>query len=556
MKEKRSRRQPVSAQVSHCSLAVGRGNSARRAVSTRYLLGALLFTTTSIGTVHAADIKIEEITLEQLNAGYASGRFTAAKVTQAYLDRISKYEATYNAYTAINPRALDEANESDRRRKVGDPLGPLEGVPVAIKESLDMAGFPQTMGWDKLSPESGGIALIPVKDATVVERLRKAGAIILGRTNMPAFAADGSKAASSWAGETRNVYDLLRAPGASSSGTATAVSGNLALLGIAEETGGSIQNPAGAQGLVGIKTSFGLVPGSGVVPLRGSTHDVIGVHGRTVRDAAVMLDVIAGYSFEDPKTIASIGHLPEGGYTSMLRPDALKGKRIGLYGVGWTPKEKEISAETKRLYERAVEELERRGAIVVKDPFDGTNIGELITSSSTKIGVQPIAFDMERYLRNYPADAPVRSVKELFDKTNDWPVAWQKRYETREKMPDPASVPDLSKFVETKATGLRIIDEVMKKHRLDAFVYPQALWETPLLSEKKEVEPTTVPVINITGLPQINVPAGVYEDGMPFSLAFFGRMWSEADLLGMAYDYEQATHYRKVPLLTETQASK
>src|SRR5690606_38771576 len=231
-------------------------------------------------------------------------------VVKAYLDRIKLYDPSYNAFTTMNTKALEQAKELDKRRAKGEKLGKLAGIPVVIKEGVDMAGFPQTMGWDKLSPESGGLAFIPEKDATIVARLKAADAIILGRTNMPAFASDGARATSSWDGDTYNVVNKKLVPGASSSGTAAAVSGNMAVLGVAEETGGSIQNPAGAQALVGVKTTFGLVPTSGVVPLRGSTHDVLGPNVRTVRDAAVMLDVIAGYSYEDPKTVASIGNMP------------------------------------------------------------------------------------------------------------------------------------------------------------------------------------------------------------------------------------------------------
>ena len=255
----------------------------------------------------------EEITVDELLSGYESGDYTTEEVVQAHLDRIAKYEPKYNAFTVLNPNVLEEAREIDRKRKAGEKLGPLAGVPIVIKESVDVAGFPSTMGWEPLAPEKGGIALIPEKDAPVVARLKEAGALIIGKTNIPAFSASGTNASTSWEGDTYNAFGRQFAPGGSSSGTAMAVSGNFAVLGIAEETGGSIQNPAAAQGVVGIKPTFGLVPNVGVVPLGGSTRDVIGPHARTVKDAARMLDVIAGYSHEDPKTVASIGNMPEGG---------------------------------------------------------------------------------------------------------------------------------------------------------------------------------------------------------------------------------------------------
>ncbi|MEK5080777.1 amidase [Solibacillus sp. FSL W7-1436] len=462
---------------------------------------------------------------------------------KAYLDRIKLYDPSYNAFTTMNTKALEQAKELDKRRAKGEKLGKLAGIPVVIKEGVDMAGFPQTMGWDKLSPESGGLAFIPEKDATIVARLKAADAIILGRTNMPAFASDGARATSSWDGDTYNVVNKKLVPGASSSGTAAAVSGNMAVLGVAEETGGSIQNPAGAQALVGVKTTFGLVPTSGVVPLRGSTHDVLGPNVRTVRDAAVMLDVIAGYSYEDPKTVASIGNMPVGGYTSKLSTMSLSGKRIGLYGPGWGGEE--LTKETQQLYEEAIKVLKARGAIVVTDPFADTKFAEY--STSPNLGVRTLAYDMEQYLNKQGPGVVAHSVDELFKKAGAYPDVFKNQYP--DGLPNVKVAPDLSDFVNTKTTYMRMINGVIDKYDLDAFVYPQTWKEIPLLDSKDSFGNTTVPEINIAGIPQVNLPAGYYKSGTPFSLAFFGKAWSEAELLGMAYDYEQATHHRKAPVL-------
>ena len=486
----------------------------------------------------------EEMTLQQLEKGYETGEYTAEEVVRAYLDRIAEYEPNYNAFTFMNPSALDDARAIDRKRAAGEPLGPLAGVPIVVKESVDMAGFPSTMGWAPLSKEKGGIEIFPAQDAPVVARLKAAGAIILGKTNIPAFSNSGTRASTSWDGDTYNAVDRRLVPGGSSSGTATAVSGNFAMLGIAEETGGSIQNPAAAQALVGIKPTFGLVPNAGVVPLGGSTRDVIGPHARTVHDAAAMLDVIAGYTREDPKTVASIGNMPQGGYTSELNAQALKGKRIGLYGQGW--RDQELTDETEALYDRAVNELEKRGATVVADPFAGTDFAKIVKEASSNGVTETVFYDMEDYLSRMSPDSPIHSVQELIDKTGRTPPVLERN---NGKLPDPNAVPDLSGFAELRAELLDIIGSVMDKYRLDALVFPQMYKETPLLSSDDNIGATTVPEINIAGVPLVTVPAGYYKSGSPFELAFTGRMWSEADLLGMAYDYEQATHYRKAPTL-------
>jgi amidase len=279
----------------------------------------------SSSSANPRPIDVTTLTLTGIQEGYQRGRFTAQELVQAYLDHIARYEPTYNAFTFLNEHALAQAQEFDRRRKGGKPLGPLAGVPVVIKESMDVVGFPSTAGWALMSSQAGGVDLFPAQNATVVQRLLDAGAIVIGKTNIPAFSDDGTRANSSWAGPTYNAVDRTLAPGASSSGTATAVAAGFAPVGLAEETGGSIQNPAGAQSLVGVKPTFGLVPTSGVVPLAASTRDVVGPIARTVRDAALVLDAIAGYSPEDPKTAAAVGQPPASGYTSHLRKSALRG---------------------------------------------------------------------------------------------------------------------------------------------------------------------------------------------------------------------------------------
>ena len=496
-------------------------------------------------TAAEKNFQYEEITVAELLAGYKNGTFTTEAVVKAYLDRIALYEPNYNAFTMMNAKALEEAREVDRLRKAGETLGPLAGVPIVIKEAVDMAGFPSTMGWAPLSKEKGGIELIPELDAPVVARLKAAGAIIIGRTNIPAFSASGTRATTSWDGDTYNAVNRKLVPGASSSGTATAISGNFAVLGIAEETGGSIQNPAAAQAIVGIKPTFGLVPNSGVVPLGGSTRDVIGPHARTVRDAAVMLDVIAGYSFEDPKTVASIGNIPRNGYTSKLNKNALQGKRIGLYGPGW--RDQELTDETQALYDRAIEELKAQGAVVVADPFAGTEFASFFKSSGN-VGVESVIYDMESYLKRLGNSSPIKSVDELLEKTGESPSIFN-RYNG--DLPDPTSAADLTNFVQVRTKLLGIVDDVMEKNDLDGFVYPQMFKETPLLSSEDNIGATTVSELNVAGIPLVTVPAGYYKSGSPFALAFMGKMWSEADLLGMAYDYEQATKYRKAPSLVE-----
>ena len=301
---------------------------------------------------------LETLTIAAIHDGLQAGTFTAEALTLACLDRVRALNGRYNAIIFENAAALDVARDIDRRQAAGEPLGALAGVPVVVKDPMDMVGFPTTAGWKLLYSGTGGVDLMPATDSPVVARMRAADAVILGKTNVPVLSHTGSHANDSWAGPTINVAIEDRVPGGSSAGTAAAVASCMCVVGLAEETGGSIQNPASAQGLVGIKPTIGLVPNAGVVPL-SANRDVVGPIARTVTDAALCLDVLAGYSAEDPKTLASVGKIPVRGYTAALSRDALQGKRIGLYGPGW--RDQPLSEETIELYARAQSDLVAAG---------------------------------------------------------------------------------------------------------------------------------------------------------------------------------------------------
>jgi Asp-tRNA(Asn)/Glu-tRNA(Gln) amidotransferase A subunit family amidase len=510
-------------------------------------------------TVEAGNIDVTELTIADVQAGFAAGTFTSEALTMAHLERIARYEPYYNAFTYMNEAALADARTIDARRAAGEALGPLAGVPVVIKEAMDMVGLPSTGGWAPLSSRAGGFDLMPGQDAPVVARLKAAGAVILGKTNIPAFSFDGARANTSWDGPTYNAVDRDICPGASSSGTATAIAASFAVVGLAEETGGSIQNPGAAQSLVSVKPTFALIPNTGVAPLAGSTRDVVGPHARTVRDAALLMDVLAGYTPADPKTVAAIGKLPPGGYASRLSLTALRGKRLGLYGAGW--RTKPISEETAALYGTAIEELKMRGAVLVDDPFAGTGFSALTDNAGfDSRGLESIVFDFDNFLRRMGPGAAATSFKALAAMLPSDPFAedgplgrlTKNSAVVRKSLEDPTVPPDLDEFVAARTAYLDLFESVMAEKQLDGLVFPQSEAALPGIFSKEEYPATTVSEINIAGLPGVTVPAGEYGNGAPFALIFVGRMWSEAELLGFAYDYEQATKHRIVPALVET----
>ena len=500
-----------------------------------------------------------EMTVADAQAAFAAG-VTAEALARRFLDRIAAYNPRYNAVIVMNPDAIADARAIDRRRAAGEALGPLAGIPVVIKDTMDVKGLPSTGGWHFLSSAAGGTDLIPETDSPVVARMRAAGCVMLGKTNVPVLSATGSHANDSWAGPTINVAAPACIPGGSSAGTAAAVAASMAVLGLAEETGGSIQNPASAHGLVGLKPTFGLVPNAGVMPLAGSTRDVVGPIARCVRDAALTLDVLAGYTAADPKTVAGIGKRPKGGYTAKLSPTALAGKRLGLYGPGW--RDRGLSPETTALYRRAQDEIAARGATLVPDPLAGSGfaaIGRPVEGSDhyDARGMESVAFDLHLYLQRMGPSASLRGFADFAAATAAEDCFGPGGVlEFMHQLPqfgpalaDPLSPPDLSDFLAAREAYLAILDDVMARERLDGFVFPQMRDALPPLHGTETLHETTVCELNIAGLPGLTMPAGAYASGAPFNLIFVGPLWGEAELLAMGYDYETATRHRRAPAL-------
>jgi amidase len=494
---------------------------------------------------------VVELTAEQIQADYQVGRYTAVQLTLAFLDRIQRYEDHYNAFISMNPEALREAEALDAEFRENGPRGPLHGVPVVVKDNMDMAGLVTTAGFRGFSSEDGGVPMIPGRDAIAVARLRQAGAIILGKTNLPDFAGHGTRTNSSVGGVTLNPYNTAKAPGGSSGGTATAVNASFAVLGLGTETGGSIQNPAAAQALVGVKPTYGLVPLSGVFPMDATYVDVVGPLARSVRDAALVLDVLAGPALEDLATFAAQEHIPEEGYAANLRTGSLRGKRFGLVGPGWREGFLPLAPETEAHYRNAIEALRAQGAQVVEDPFAGRGFVELYGERPR--GGRSGSYDLFGYLQNLGPGAAFRSIEE-------WEVLTGESFRGSSRRRPPVAPTATEEGDAYQAWRMRLrtlFREVLDEHELDGLFFPQAGAPVPDLiqdPERPEHNPNNHPelpsnIVNALGVPTVTLPFAYYEDGTPFVLAFIGRMWSEAELLSWAYDLEQATRARKPPAL-------
>jgi Asp-tRNA(Asn)/Glu-tRNA(Gln) amidotransferase A subunit family amidase len=495
--------------------------------------------------------ELTALTIAELAAALASRQVSAREVLDAYLERIGSYEPSYNAFVTMNFRAQEEAAAIDLARAEGRTLGPLAGVPIAVKDTIDVAGLPTTGGWAGFLEAAGGIDLIPEHDAVVVRRLRAAGGLILGKTNLPIFAGSGWNANDSVDGPTYNALDRRWSPGGSSTGTATAVAAGFAAGGLGAETGGSIQNPAAAQSLVGVKPTFGLVSNEGAMPQAASTRDVIGPITTTVRDAAILLDVLAEPGWTAGEAAAQRDQTGTvGGYSSALTTSALRGARIGLYGAGWRRGGTEaLAPATATLYERAIRRLEARGVMVVSDPFDGSGFADLaeIVDGYDLRGYEDLPYELDRYLRNLGQSATVHSMAE-YERTTGrslfgehGPIRnWPRRLPSlAQNLRRPSAPPDLSDFLRLKRRYLEIFGRVMARHGLAALVFPQHTEPIGPIDGGR-VDGTTVSEINIAGLPAVVVPDGEYSSGKPFSLIFVGMPHTERSLLALAYDYEQA----------------
>jgi Asp-tRNA(Asn)/Glu-tRNA(Gln) amidotransferase A subunit family amidase len=513
---------------------------------------------------------VVELTVEEVQRGLRSGRFTAEGITLEFLDRIRRFEPAYNAIISMNPAALEEARALDEEYRLKGPRGPLHGVPLVIKDNIDYGGLVTTAGYSGFSTAAGGIDMVPDDDASVVERLRGAGAIILAKTNMPDFAGHGTRTESSVAGVTLNPYNVEKAPGGSSGGTATAVNASFAVAGLGTETGGSIQNPSSAQALVGVKPTFGLVPLEGVVPMSATYVDVVGPIARNVWDAATILDVIAGPTEEDPRTAEAVGHLPPAGYAAGLSETALVGKRFGLVGPGWRTSFLPLAPETEEFYGEAIAALEAQGASVVEDPFAGT---DFIQKYQERRGTRSAGEDeMSGYLEGLGEDASFHSIREWEELTGE---AFRRGSGNRQGRPqrsdsarslprggseEPTPPDSTLTFPEWRRGIQELFRSVLEENDLDGLFFPQAGAPIPDLVEdpsRPDYNPNNHPelpsnIVNDMGLPVVTLPFGYYEDGTPFVLAFIGDIWTEPELLAYAYDLEQAVSGRVPPHLSES----
>ena len=483
----------------------------------------------------AETFELEEITVGELQNGMREGRFRAQSIAEAYLQRIDaldKHGPALNSIIELNPDALRIATEMDEERRRGRVRGPLHGIPVLIKDNIDTA--------DRMHTTAGSLALaesIAPRDAAVVTRLRDAGAVILGKTNLSEWANFRSNhSTSGWSGRgglTKNPYVLDRNGCGSSTGTGVAVSANLAAIGVGTETDGSVVCPSSASGLVGIKPTLGLLGGSGIIPIAHS-QDTAGPMCRTVADAALLLGVLAGKD-----------------YAGSLDKNGLRGARIGVARKFFG-----FNDHVDRLMKEAIDAIKRAGATIV-DPADMATTGKY-DDDELEVLLFEFKADINKYLAGLAPNVRARTLADLIKfneehREQEMPYFGQELF-TRAEAKGPLTDP---KYKKARAKCVRLsrtegIDALLKAHKLDAAIAPTGgpVWVTDLVNGDHFSGGYST-ASAVAGYPHVTVPAGM-AFGLPVGLSFFAGKNSEATLIKLAYAFEQATRARRKPSFRPT----
>ncbi len=515
----------------------------------------------SASALRATEIKIEDATIADLQAAFAKGTLTSEKLTELYLARIAAYDKQgpkLNTVITLNQKALAEAKALDAERKAGHVRGPLHGVPIVLKDNYNTFDLPTTAGSQLLEGS------IPPADAYMVKKLREAGAVIVAKVNLSEFAGGGSVTGgasppvpngfSSEGGQTRNPHDLTRGPAGSSGGTGSAIAAGFAQFGLGSDTGGSIRNPCSANGIAGLKPTHGLVSRAGIVPL-ALTFDTGGPMARNVYDVAVALGAMTGVDPADDATKKSAGKF-EKDYTKFLKAGSLKGVRVGVARDFFGK-----DTGTDLVMEQALVTLKKLGATLVDVKFPDYLLAEkqplLIMMVSAEFKAQ-IAGYLKTIKPGYP-----KTLAELAVKANDPAFGYRSPEKAAGLKLTNATALDLTDpvYLAAKNDALPSVQagvlSLFAKYNVDTIVYPTV--PRPALP----IEPPATPLpldapaafANLTGFPDLIVPAGVTPEGLPVTISFFGPAFSEPKLLAYGYDFEQAAQARVLPKTTPILAS-
>lgn len=512
------------------------------------LATALLLSMASTARAQRA-IDLDAATITELNAAFDAGTLSAVQLVSRYLARIAAYDrqgAAIHAVVTLNPRALETARALDAERKANGKRSLLHGIPFVLKDNYDTRDMPTTGGSVLLE------GYVPARDAVLVQKLRDAGAIVLAKVNMSEFASSG--AYSSLGGQTRNPHDVAYSPGGSSGGTGAAVAAAFAQFGLGTDTGGSIRGPASVNGIAALKPTHGLLSRTGIIPLALS-FDTGGPMARSVTDVAIALGVMTGHDAADTATRRSEGHA-ERDYTKYLQANALRGARIGI-ARDFTG----FDAEVDWIMESSLDAMRKAGATIVEVRFPKWML-DAKDAWYTAVRFPEFAPQLADYLRNTPVGYP-KSLAEMIERTRSLPSLGAN-----------GASPNASrwaKFVNELASGSTddyryrsvrdhalpmmrdVVNGVLAVNQLDAIVYPtQSVKPARIDNAGNSAAPDAMNIANLTGFPDLIVPAGFSDNRLPIGISFLGGAWSEPKLIALGYSFEQLTRARRRPVTTPT----
>ena len=502
----------------------------------RPLIASLALASAALLPIDAAAIDLRSATVQDINRAFEAGTLTSEELVRRYIARIEAYNEqgpALRAVISIAPNALERARELDEERRRSGPRSPLHGIPIIVKDTVDTVDAPTSGG------AIGYANTYPPLDATIIRKVKDSGAIILGKGNLDEFNL-GSSGESSVFGQTLNPYDLTRNPGGSSSGPGVSVTAGFAALGIGTETGASIRSPSSNSSLVGLAPTQGLISRTGLLPI-SYTQDRAGPMARSVWDAALLATYMRGLDGADLFTHASLGKIPEQPYTDFLREDGLRGARIGVLRDLF--REGAEYAEINGLIEKEIEVLIEQGAVVMDGLSTGIDLVKFfpLARASTEEFLE--AFRV--YAERRGDTLPYPTLQSLVDSGQMLPRLRESYQRYIDEGPTEFDALYLSKL-QNRETIRELLIELMDRYDLDALVHPfKGLAAPPLGTGDRG--PRDNPISAITGLPALVVPAGVNSEGLPISIEFLGRPFSEQVLFQLGYGYEQATRHRIVP---------
>ncbi len=505
-----------------------------------HLCAFLLVTLGVIATpAQAATFDLSTATIADINAAIDAGALSSEKLVDLYLKRIEAYDKKgpkVNSVITLNSKALEEARALDAERTAKGRRSPLHGIPIVVKDLIDVVGMPTTAGFKPFGDP------MPLRDAAVVSQLKAAGAIVLAKVATVNWFGDGFDETHP-IGASLNPYSLAYSPGGSSNGVGVSMAAWFAAVGVGTDTGGSVRGPSAFSSLAGMVATQGLVSRSGIVP-RGATQDRAGPMGRSVYDIALLLSYMSGWDAEDMMTMHGMGHFPTGDLTGSLSTPDLKGRRIGVLRdmVQTGPQ----YAQGVALFDLALEDLRKGGAQIV-EISTGLNLRSLITSAAGRTAEYEKLYVQNAYLERLGSNRPFKTIQEMIEKVGR--DKFSKSMLDALSLESPAKSADYAARVRNKDMIRDLVVELVDRNQLDALVYPYSTLPPPRLDATGGGGGGNSLASN-SGLPSILMPAGYTKENLPIAMEIIGKPFTDTELLQIAYGYEQVSKRRKAPATT------